>query len=75
MLAEQEPKTFAVLLRALLPLNVHAKVDQKISFATIAEAEAAMRERGIPISEIFKLEHHPDILLNNIEALDDDNRP
>lgn len=62
LLAEREPKTFALLLRALLPLTVNAKVAElgapRIDFKSIEQAEAALRERGIPVSNIFKLEHH-----------------
>ena len=75
MLAEREPKTFAILLRALLPLNVNARVEQKVLFENVAEAEAALKERGIPFVDIFKLEHHPDDVIENVAVLDAEEVP
>ena len=73
MLAERDPKTFTSLLRALLPLNIKTNQNRNaISFGSIAEAEAALKERGIPVADIFKLAYHKDTVIDNPDGLDDD---
>jgi hypothetical protein len=58
LLAKAERKSMAMLLRAVLPLQVAATVQPIKPYKTTDEIKAALKERGIPQVTIFRLEHH-----------------
>jgi len=58
MLAKEERKSMAMLLRAVMPLQVNATVQPIKTYKTTDEIKAALRERGIPPVTIFRLEYH-----------------
>ena len=58
LLAGEERPSMAMLLRAVLPLQVAATVQTVKPYKTTDEIKAALEERGIPPMTIFRLEHH-----------------
>lgn len=53
-LATREPKTFGMLLGRVLPLHVKTEVNnEQVRFRSIAEVQAELKARGIPIDRIF----------------------
>ncbi len=58
LLAREERKSMAMLLRAVMPLQVNATVQPIKTYKSSDEIKAALKERGIPPVTIFRLEHH-----------------
>jgi hypothetical protein len=58
LLAKKERRSMAMLLRAVMPLQVNATVQPIKTYKSSDEIKAALKERGIPPVTIFRLEHH-----------------
>jgi hypothetical protein len=53
--AKMEPRAFLSLLARCVPVNLVAKVDVEHAVLTPEQVVAKLRERGLPIDQIFKL--------------------
>jgi alkanesulfonate monooxygenase SsuD/methylene tetrahydromethanopterin reductase-like flavin-dependent oxidoreductase (luciferase family) len=60
MLARREPKTFAMLLRAVLPMQLNADFNAQLNqpYETLEEAMAAARQLGLPDTKIYELKDY-----------------
>jgi hypothetical protein len=60
MLARDEPKTFGMLLRAVLPLQVTASIETSLNvrYKTLEEAREEARKLGLPERRIFELKDY-----------------
>jgi hypothetical protein len=58
LLAKEERQSMAMLLRAVMPLQVSTTVHPPKTYRSPDEIKAALKERGIPQVTIYRLEHH-----------------
>jgi hypothetical protein len=58
LLAKEERQSMAMLLRAVMPLQVNATVQPIKTYRSSDEIKAALKERGIPPVTIYRLEYH-----------------
>jgi hypothetical protein len=56
-LARKDQKTFGMLLRAVMPLQVEATVRQPVVIPTREQLIAEMQSRGIPFQRFFPLQY------------------
>jgi hypothetical protein len=70
LLAKVERQSMAMLLRAVMPLQVNTTVHPPKTYRSPDEIKAALKERGIPPTTIYRLEHHDPLEPANHSDLD-----
>jgi hypothetical protein len=70
LLAKEERQSMAMLLRAVMPLQVNTAVHPPKTYRSPDEIKAALKERGIPQVTIYRLEHHDPLEPANHSDLD-----